>query len=75
MVERTAEHFGTVDILVNNAAITFVGDIDIPLRRHDLVMEVDLRAPIIATRQAAAHMIRTGGGRWSTSPPSPPCFP
>src|ERR1700735_1543288 len=48
LVERTGVHYGTVDVLVNNAAITFVGDIDIPLHRHDLVMEVDLRAPIIA---------------------------
>jgi NAD(P)-dependent dehydrogenase (short-subunit alcohol dehydrogenase family) len=62
MVDRTAEHFGGLEILINNAAITFVGDLDIPLHRHDLVMEVDLRAPIIATRQAVPHMVRAGGG-------------
>jgi citronellol/citronellal dehydrogenase len=42
--------------LVNNAAITFVGDLDIPLHRHDLVMEVNLRAPLIAIREAVRGM-------------------
>ena len=62
MVERTAAHFGRLDILINNAAITFVGDLDIPLKRHDLVMEVNLRAPLIAIRRAVPHMRRAGGG-------------
>ena len=62
MVERTAAHFGRLDVLVNNAAITFVGDLDIPLKRHDLVMEVNLRAPLIAMRCAVPHMRAAGGG-------------
>jgi NAD(P)-dependent dehydrogenase (short-subunit alcohol dehydrogenase family) len=62
MVERTAAHFGRLDVLVNNAAITFVGDLTIPLKRHDLIMEVNLRAPLIAIRQAVPHMRRAGGG-------------
>jgi NAD(P)-dependent dehydrogenase (short-subunit alcohol dehydrogenase family) len=62
MVATTVEHFGGVDILVNNAAITFVGDLDIPLKRHDLVMEVNLRAPLIATREVKGHMAARGGG-------------
>jgi len=62
MVRTAASHFGSLEILVNNAAITFVGDLTIPLHRHDLIMEVDLRAPIIATREAVPHMIAAGGG-------------
>ena len=62
MVRRTAEHFGRLDVLVNNAAITFVGDLDIPLKRYDLIMNVDLRAPLVAMREAVPHMKRAGGG-------------
>src|SRR5262245_3432334 len=42
MVAKTVEHFGRLDVLVNNAAVTFVGDLEIPLRRFDLVMTVNL---------------------------------
>jgi citronellol/citronellal dehydrogenase len=56
MVARTRAELGPVDILINNAAITFVGDLDIPLSRHDLVMEVNLRAPLIAIREVMPQM-------------------
>ncbi|MGX7678823.1 SDR family NAD(P)-dependent oxidoreductase [Jatrophihabitans sp. DSM 45814] len=56
MVRRAEEVYGRVDILINNAAITFVGDLDIPLHRHDLIMEVNLRAPLIATRTVMPGM-------------------
>jgi NAD(P)-dependent dehydrogenase (short-subunit alcohol dehydrogenase family) len=62
MVHTTRDHFGRIDILVNNAAITFVGDLDIPLKRYDLIMQVNLRAPLIAMREAAPLMAAQGGG-------------
>jgi NAD(P)-dependent dehydrogenase (short-subunit alcohol dehydrogenase family) len=62
MVRRTAQHFGGLDILINNAAITFVGDLEIPMKRHDLVMAVNLRAPFLAIREAAPLMRARGGG-------------
>ena len=44
--------------------MTFVGDLDIPMRRHDLIMEINLRAPLIAIREAVPHMRASGqGGR------------
>ena len=62
MVATTVERFGRLDILVNNAAITFIGDLDIPLHRFDLVMQVNMRAPMIAIREAVPAMRAAGGG-------------
>jgi NAD(P)-dependent dehydrogenase (short-subunit alcohol dehydrogenase family) len=62
MVATTLDHFGRIDILINNAAITFIGDLDIPLHRFDLVMQVNMRAPMIAMRQAVPAMRAVGGG-------------
>jgi citronellol/citronellal dehydrogenase len=62
MVARTVEWFGGLDILVNNAAVTFIGDLHVPLRRHDLMMDVNFRAPFLAIREAAPHMAQRGEG-------------
>jgi citronellol/citronellal dehydrogenase len=62
MVAGTVERFGGLDILVNNAAVTFAGDLEEPLRRHDLTMEINYRAPYLAIREAAPHMERRGAG-------------
>jgi citronellol/citronellal dehydrogenase len=61
MVVRTIERFGRLDVLVNNAAITFPGDLNIDRKRYDLVMDVDVRAPMVAIREAASYL-RDGGG-------------
>ena len=63
MVERTVAEVGRLDVLVNNAAITFVGDLDIPLKRHELVMAVNVTAPLVAMHAAAPHLRAAGGGR------------
>lgn len=62
MVTGTTDHYGRVDILVNNAAITFPGDLDLPMRRFDLVFDVDLRAPVLATAAVAPGMRERGEG-------------
>jgi NAD(P)-dependent dehydrogenase (short-subunit alcohol dehydrogenase family) len=62
MVRATLDHFGRVDLLVNNAAITFVGDLDLPLKRHDLILEVNLRAPLVAMREVVPGMKARGAG-------------
>jgi citronellol/citronellal dehydrogenase len=62
MVATTVQHFGRLDILVNNAAITFPGDIDVQMKRYDLMMAVNLRAPLVAARAAAPHMKQQGEG-------------
>ena len=62
MVDDTIARFGRVDILVNNAAITFPGDIELAMKRFDLIFDVDLRAPVIATQRALPGMIERGAG-------------
>ena len=62
MVAATVEHFGRLDVLVNNAAITFPGDLDVPLKRYDLMMAVNLRAPLVAAHAAVPHMKQQGEG-------------
>jgi citronellol/citronellal dehydrogenase len=62
LVDATVEQFGHVDLLVNNAAITFPGDLELPMKRFDLVFAVDLRAPVILSQRVAPHMITNGRG-------------
>jgi NAD(P)-dependent dehydrogenase (short-subunit alcohol dehydrogenase family) len=62
MVTSTIDAFGRVDILVNNAAITFPGDLELPMRRHDLVFSVNLRAPLIAIQAVVPGMRERGEG-------------
>ena len=57
MVARTISTFGRLDVLVNNAAITFPGDLELPTKRWDLVMDVNLRAPLLAMKAALPGMI------------------
>jgi citronellol/citronellal dehydrogenase len=56
MVATTVEQLGPVDILVNNAAITFPGDLDLELKRHDLIFAINLRAPLVAARAVIPGM-------------------
>ena len=62
MVRTTEQAFGRLDVLVNNAAITFLGDLDMPQKRHDLVMAVNYRAPYLAMRETIPGMKERGNG-------------
>ena len=62
-VARAVEHFGRLDILVNNAAVMVPGDIGGVQPRHlDLIWQVDLRGPLLMVRSALPHMRTAGGG-------------
>ena len=62
LFEVTLERFGRLDALVNNAAVSFGGDLDIPLRRFDVLMRVNVRAPLLTTRMARPHLAAAPGG-------------
>ncbi|WP_376704424.1 3-oxoacyl-ACP reductase family protein [Mesorhizobium sp. ISC25] len=56
-VDEAAKAFGRLDILVNSAGIWRAAPIDaLSLADFDETMEVNLRAPFVAAKAAAAHM-------------------
>ena len=63
MVAAPVEAWGRLDVVVNNAAVTFVGEVDVPLKRYDLIMDINLRAPLLTVRAALPHLRAAGRGR------------
>jgi len=63
MARRTLEEFGRIDILVNNAAANFNSMIaDLPIKRWDLMMNVNLRGTFICTRAVLPIMMKQRSG-------------
>jgi 3-oxoacyl-[acyl-carrier protein] reductase len=61
-IDRAFARFGRLDILVNNAGLAITGPLeDYPADAFDRVFAVNVRAPFLAARRAAAVM--TEGGR------------
>lgn len=64
MVERTVDHFGRIDVLINNAALSVPNDSGMSLstKHFNLLFAVNTRAPMVASAAAARHMIAQGSG-------------
>lgn len=69
MVERTVGHFGRLDILHNNAAMTDPAKhpldtdaVNIPVDIWDEIIDINLRGYLLGCKYAIPHMIRSGGG-------------
>jgi NAD(P)-dependent dehydrogenase (short-subunit alcohol dehydrogenase family) len=69
LVEATVRHFGRVDILHNNAAVTApelqsrdTTAVDIPFEIWDLTLQVNLKSYMAGCKYALPHMLAQGSG-------------
>lgn len=63
LVEKAVEHFGRLDIMVNNAGIAPVVDfLDVTEEMLSRVLDVNLKGAFYGTQAAGRQMIKQGGG-------------
>ncbi len=63
LIRETQEHYGPVDILVSNAAITyFIPVLEFPGKRYDLMFEVQVKAPFHLAQMVLPSMIERSSG-------------
>jgi citronellol/citronellal dehydrogenase len=63
MVQATFDHFGRIDVAVNNAAVASPGDLDLDRKHFELLMSINVRAPMVAIRALRPIMEQGGEGR------------
>jgi len=63
MVEATVKEFGRIDILMNNAGVAvYTPVIDLPVKRFDLVLAVNVRGTFLCCKHVAPVMIKNKSG-------------
>jgi 3-hydroxybutyrate dehydrogenase len=64
LIEKAAEDFGSIDVLVNNAGIQFVAPVDeFPTEKWDAIIAINLTSAFHTTAAALPHMKKSGWGR------------
>jgi len=71
MIDQAVERFGGIDAVVNNAgAIQLSSTEDTPMKRFDLMHEVNVRGTFLCTKLALEHLAKSDNGKVLTlSPP------
>ncbi len=63
-VQATVDHFGGVDILINNAGLSWgLPSLEYPLDKWEMVLRINLTGVWLMSQAAAPKMIERGGGR------------
>jgi citronellol/citronellal dehydrogenase len=70
-VDKAAKHFNGIDILINNASAIFLADtLNMPMKRYDLVMDVNVRATYAASQACIPYLEKSDNPHILTlSPP------
>ncbi len=56
-VDQAVTHFGGIDILVNNASAIFLaGTLDTPMKRYDLMFDINSRGAFLCTQACLPHL-------------------
>ena len=71
LIENAMDHFGRIDILINNAGVASVARIDqMTEEDFDNIVAVNLKGYFATIRYAAPHLMKCGGAIVNTSSPS-----
>ena len=71
-VAQTAERFGGIDILVNNAsAISLTGTLDTPVKRLDLMWGINARGTYVCSRACLPYLLKAPNPHILTLAPPP----
>lgn len=70
-INEAINRFGGIDILVNNASAIFLsGTVDTPMKRYDLMHQVNIRGTFMASQKAIPHLKKSDNPHILTlSPP------
>ena len=75
-VEQTVQRFGGIDILVNNAsAIWLRGALDTPMKRFDLMQQVNARGTFLCAQACLPHLLKSANPHILTLAPPPSLDP
>ena len=60
-VAKTVETFGGIDILINNAsAISLTGTLATPMKRYDLMHQINTRGTYLCSQACLPHLLKAG---------------
>ncbi len=72
-VRKTVEQFGAIDICVNNAsAISLTGTVQTPMKRYDLMHQINTRGTFLCSQKAIPHLLKSSNPHiLNLAPPLP----